>query len=211
MIFIVAGSENTMSSAEGTTRPKFHQLNCKIIGAKLKSNGAGAGWFSGGKSDHYAELIVDGEPPRRTEIIRKTLEPKWEDLFTVLVTPYSNIEFRVMVKQSVRNDVVVGTTKIDLNDLLHRQAGNLSHCILKLPIKFNDKGRESASGDIDILFEDLKISMNEFPRLNVSNSTASFENSQNWAASPVAGAAASITNTNFNPQFLKNAMTGIYC
>jgi Ca2+-dependent lipid-binding protein, contains C2 domain len=36
-----------------------------------------------GKSDHYAELIVDGEPPRKTEIIRKTQEPKWDEIFTV--------------------------------------------------------------------------------------------------------------------------------
>ena len=39
--------------------------------------------LSAGKSDHYAELIVDGEPPRKTEIARKTQEPKWDELFTV--------------------------------------------------------------------------------------------------------------------------------
>ena len=156
-------------STDGSTRAKFHQLNCKIIGAKLKSTGllVGTGWFSAGKGDHYAELIVDGEPPRKTEIIRKTLEPKWDDLFTILVTPYSFIEFRVMAKQSVRNDVVVGATKVDLHDLLLRHVGNLTHCELKLPIKYNDKGRESASGDIDILFDNLQVNMSEFPpRIN---------------------------------------------
>jgi len=159
-------------SADVSARPKFHQLICKIVSAKLKSTAVGSGWFSGGKGDHYAEIIVDDEPPRKTDIIKKTLEPKWEESFTILVTPYSNIEFKVMMKQSVRNDVVVGTAKVSLYDLLTNHAGNLSHVDLKLPIKYNDKGREGASGDIEIALSNLQVNMNEFPSNYNTNAAA---------------------------------------
>lgn len=148
-------------SADASARPKFYQLNCKVVSAKLISNAAGSGWFSGGKGDHYAEILVDGEPPRRTEVIKKTLEPKWGELFTILVTPYSTIELKVMMKQSVRNDVVVGSAKVKLYDLLSSHSGNLSHVDLKLPIKNIEKGREDTSGDIEVTFDNLKINMSE--------------------------------------------------
>jgi len=177
--------------------PKFHQLQCKIIGAKLKSTGLGAGWFSAGKGDHYAEVIVDGEPPRRTEIIRKTLEPKWNELVTILVTPYSFIEFKVYMKQSVRTDIVVGSTKVDLYNLLARNAGKLLHCELKLPIKHNDKGRESATGDIDILFDNLQLNLNDLPPRNNENLTNNGPSGASTAAAqnPASQAAANYRNS----------------
>lgn len=152
-----------------TNQPKFHQLTCKVVAAKLKFTGLGASWFSAGKGDHYAEIIVDGEPPRRTETIRKTLEPRWDEQFTILVTPYSIIEFRVFMKQSMRTDILVGNTKVDLYNLLLKYEGRLSTIEMKLPIKHNDKGRESATGDIDILFDNLQIDLNDFPARNASS------------------------------------------
>ena len=39
--------------------------------------------FSGSKGDPYVELVVDGQPPRKTDIARKTWEPKWNEDFTM--------------------------------------------------------------------------------------------------------------------------------
>jgi len=48
-----------------------------------------------------------------------------------LVTPYSILEVRVMVKISIRSDQVAGSTKIDLYKLLSMNNGQCkSFCIL---------------------------------------------------------------------------------
>lgn len=37
-----------------------------------------------GKGDPYVKLTVDGkQPSKKTEAVRKTWEPKWDDEFTV--------------------------------------------------------------------------------------------------------------------------------
>ena len=40
-------------------------------------------FHSAGKVDPYAELVVDGQPPRKTDVVRKTWEPKWMEDFTM--------------------------------------------------------------------------------------------------------------------------------
>ncbi|XP_066933998.1 E3 ubiquitin-protein ligase wwp-1-like [Clytia hemisphaerica] len=171
-------------TTNNSPRTKYYQLQCKIIKAKIK---LGGGIFSG-KSDHYAELVVDGEPPRKTEIARKTQEPKWDELFTVLVTPYSTLEVRVMVKISLRSDQLAGSTKIDLYQLLQKHEGKLSKINQKLPLKYDDKGISKSSGDIDILFDNLRIPLDEHPPREspngsvVNTSTASL--SSTGSASP---------------------------
>ena len=56
---------------------------CRAVSsAKLNSHG---GVFSS-KADPYLELSVDGQPPRKTEIIKKTWTPTWNEHFTVYVT-----------------------------------------------------------------------------------------------------------------------------
>ena len=52
---------------------------CSVQSAKLTQTG---GLFST-KPDPYLELIVDGQPPRKTEVVRKTTTPKWDEHFTV--------------------------------------------------------------------------------------------------------------------------------
>ena len=50
-----------------------------VAGAKLNSFG---GFFSS-KPDPYLELSVDGQPPRKTDVVKKTLNPSWNEHFTV--------------------------------------------------------------------------------------------------------------------------------
>ena len=39
------------------------------------------GGFFNTKADIYAEMVVDGNPSRKTEIIRKTWMPVWNEVF----------------------------------------------------------------------------------------------------------------------------------
>ena len=50
-----------------------------VKSAKLKDTGSG--FFS--KGDPYVEMTVDGQPPRKTEVVKKTWHPSWNEHFTV--------------------------------------------------------------------------------------------------------------------------------
>ena len=52
---------------------------CAVQSAKLTAVG---GLFSS-KPDPYLELVVDGQNPRKTEVVKKTTTPKWDEPFTV--------------------------------------------------------------------------------------------------------------------------------
>jgi len=38
------------------------------------------------KPDPYVEFSIDGQQRQRTDVVRKTLQPKWDAEFSVLVT-----------------------------------------------------------------------------------------------------------------------------
>ena len=50
-----------------------------VQSAKFSSSG---GLFSG-NPDTFLELTVDQTPPRRTEVYKKSTNPKWDEHFTV--------------------------------------------------------------------------------------------------------------------------------
>ncbi|XP_065675179.1 E3 ubiquitin-protein ligase Itchy isoform X2 [Hydra vulgaris] len=186
------------TAPDGSPRTKFYQLHCKVIGSNIKQ--ITGGWFTG-KGDYYAEIIVDGEPARKTEVMKKTLHPKWNEIFTVLVTPYSQIEFRVMMKQSMRTDQVVGSTKVALYDILKQNNGKLDMFESKWPIIYKDKGKDISSGDIDVLFDNMRIIMDEYPPLNSNVSAASTPTSVSLSSSGPSGSATNISNSRIAPQY----------
>lgn len=48
------------------------------------------------KPSPYVEFTVDGKTPRRTDIVKTTCQPKWNEDFTVLVTNRSQLHFSVI-------------------------------------------------------------------------------------------------------------------
>lgn len=42
-----------------------------------------AGLLYSSKPDAYVELTIDGQPARKTDFVKKSSSPKWEDVFTV--------------------------------------------------------------------------------------------------------------------------------
>ncbi|PFX15905.1 NEDD4-like E3 ubiquitin-protein ligase WWP1 [Stylophora pistillata] len=131
---MLVGSEQPNSASQ------LSQLKFTILKATLKEQ---PGWFS--KGDPYVKLIVDGkQPSKKTEAVRKTWEPKWDEEFTVLVTPYSLLELEVSNKFSLKSDVPLGSAKILLNDVLHSNNGKY----VTIKLKNILSTRRPADGDV---------------------------------------------------------------
>lgn len=139
---------------------QFSQLKVTVSKAKLKEQN---GWFS--KGDPYVKLIVDSKaPPKKTDAARKTWEPVWNENFTILVMPYSVLEFEINNRFSLKSDVPLGNAKLNLNDTLHKNNGKLNACKVQLPIVLNKNGSKIQTGDLDIILDGLSVNMRHFPR-----------------------------------------------
>lgn len=144
----------------GTQPSQLSQLNITVCKGKLKEQ---SGWFS--KGDPYVKLVVDGKnPPRKTEAIKKTWEPVWDEQFTILVTPYSVLELEVNNRFSLKSDVPLGSAKLDLNDLLHKVQGKLSKHSLKLQITLDKNGTSVNTGEIELLLDGVTLNIRQYPR-----------------------------------------------
>ncbi|KAH3774569.1 E3 ubiquitin-protein ligase Su(dx)-like isoform X2 [Dreissena polymorpha] len=150
------------AAASGTSNVQFSQLSINVHSAKLATN---TGIFSG-NVDTFTELCVDGQPPRKTEVCKKTTSPKWDDAFTILVTPYSKIELRIQCVKALRGNVLLGTHTIDLYTLLDENRGKLSKLRKAVPLTNADK----KTADLTLIFDGLTVNMKKFPKTSPSNS-----------------------------------------
>ncbi|XP_056646971.1 E3 ubiquitin-protein ligase Su(dx) [Diorhabda sublineata] len=101
--------DQAQSSASGAA---FHQLSITIESAHLRLNTLL-------KPTPYVEILVDDRAPQKTETVKtSSLQPKWNETFTCLVTPHSEIVFAVKDHNSFRKDTIIGEKKVDLFMLL---------------------------------------------------------------------------------------------
>uniref|UniRef100_A0A4W3H5A6 E3 ubiquitin-protein ligase n=1 Tax=Callorhinchus milii TaxID=7868 RepID=A0A4W3H5A6_CALMI len=84
------------------------QLRITVICAKLRENRKN--WFG---PSPYVELAVDGQS-KKTEKVTNTHNPKWKQHITVIVTPFSKINFRVWSHQTLKSDVLLGFATLDV-------------------------------------------------------------------------------------------------
>ncbi|XP_064640128.1 E3 ubiquitin-protein ligase Su(dx)-like [Lineus longissimus] len=147
-----------MGESSGTT-PNFSQLQVTICSAKVQPQG---GFFTG-KADPYLELSVDGQPPRKTEVIKKSWVPNWNEHFTVLVTPYSKLDFKVFNHFALKADVCLGQCMLDLHQKLVENNGKFSHFALKLELKLDIRGTYQRAGDLFIQMDGMNLNMENFP------------------------------------------------
>lgn len=175
------------AAAGSASTPTLSQLQVTIQSAKLTSTG---GLFSS-KPDPYLELIVDGQPPRKTEVARKTTSPKWDEHFTVLVTPYSKIELRVLGSNSIRTDTVLGQASINLYSLLEETQGKFDNLKKTFDLK-TDKGK---SGEVVVVLHGLEVNMWRYPKKTTNGPRSSVANgaTANGTASTSAAAASTTT------------------
>lgn len=75
------------------------------------------------KPSPYVEISVENEQPRKTETLKNTTQPKWNETFNLLVTIHSKVHFAVLDKNNFRKDTVVGEKTVDLQHLLLHSEG----------------------------------------------------------------------------------------
>jgi len=88
--------------------PQFFQLALNVDCARLTPT---SGLL---KPNPYVEVILDGKPPKRTEICKSTYQPRWSEPMTVLVTPYSKLLFRLYDHSAFKKDTLVGEGSFEL-------------------------------------------------------------------------------------------------
>lgn len=91
------------------------------------------------KPSPYVELTIDDRGPRRTEIIKNSSHPKWNETFTLLVTPHSKLNFAVLDHNSFRKDTLIGERKLDLFRLLSNFGGRCENLEITLDLTNESK------------------------------------------------------------------------
>ncbi|XP_012255034.2 E3 ubiquitin-protein ligase Su(dx) [Athalia rosae] len=138
--------------------PGFHQLSITVEAALLRNS-------SFLKPNPYVEFSVDDKSPRKTEIAKSTYQPKWVEKFTILVTPYSQLHFKLLDHSTFRKDALIGEKRINLFQVLSYYSGKLDNVELTLDLMSENKhdvySPPSKVGELVTLFDGLKIDMNE--------------------------------------------------
>ncbi|CRL01599.1 CLUMA_CG014414, isoform A [Clunio marinus] len=162
------------SSSRAPSSQGFHQLSITIEHASLKSH-------SFLKPNPYVELSIDANPARKTEIQKNTYLPKWNDQFTVLVTPTSILQFRVYDHSSFRKDSLMGEQTVLLSQILQNYNGRCENLEIVMDLLYESKseGRQLKNGELVAVLNGLKIDMSS---LAVQNGTSYSEAVQNGSS-----------------------------
>uniref|UniRef100_A0A224YSK5 C2 domain present in e3 ubiquitin ligase n=1 Tax=Rhipicephalus zambeziensis TaxID=60191 RepID=A0A224YSK5_9ACAR len=142
--------------SEGSSSGSLFELNVTVVSAKLNSSGI---LF---KPDPYVELSVDGGVPVKTEYSKSTCNPKWDEQFPVLVTPYSKLHFRVFNHNSLMKDALLGEGCLELYHVLEKADGKLDKVPQPLELSCGSKPGRSYSYLLTIL-DGMNIDMSWYP------------------------------------------------
>ncbi|CAI8056242.1 NEDD4-like E3 ubiquitin-protein ligase WWP1, partial [Geodia barretti] len=144
--------------------PNFAQMNLRVIKAKFE----GSGKLFLSRTSPFCEVVIDGqkEASLRTETLRKTATPQWDDEFTVLVTPSSKLQFLVYSQSMMRNSLL-GTANLEVNDIIHQHGASV-HNVTKTLSLYRDKG--SLAGTISVEFNDLCFELTDEERAAIGGS-----------------------------------------
>ncbi|KAL5237168.1 hypothetical protein ACI65C_004578 [Semiaphis heraclei] len=127
---------------------QIFQLIVTIESANIKNSGGLI------KPHPYVELIVDDCKRNKTEVIKNTYQPKWNEEFTVLVTPYSILHYRVLDYCKFQKDVLIAEKNISLYDILCNYNGvcdNLELTIDLIRTRHHDHQASSSSSSNNLV------------------------------------------------------------
>lgn len=110
------------------------------------------------KPNPYVELSIDNNSPRKTDIIKHTYLPTWNENFTVCVTPVSEITFRVLDRSSFLKDSLLGERVVHLSQILEHYHGRCDNLELVMDLlgSLKPEGR-TKSGELVVVLNGLKI------------------------------------------------------
>uniref|UniRef100_A0A182SZ70 E3 ubiquitin-protein ligase n=1 Tax=Anopheles maculatus TaxID=74869 RepID=A0A182SZ70_9DIPT len=138
----------------------IHQLTVIIEFAILRSNG-----FL--KPNPYVEFTIDGKNSRKTDIIKNTTIPKWDERFTSIVSAGSVLHFRAFDHSSFRKDSLIGQKSVELAGILRHYKGVLEMLELQIDLmndgtgssKSNEPRYPDKMGELVVVLDGLKIDM----------------------------------------------------
>ncbi len=99
-------------AAQSSLPPSFSQLALTLESGRLATSGGARAALL--KPNPYVEVVVDGKPPRRTDTVKATYAPKWNESMTLLVTPYSKLLLRIFDHSSFKRDALIGEATLDI-------------------------------------------------------------------------------------------------
>ncbi|OWR44915.1 ubiquitin protein ligase [Danaus plexippus plexippus] len=148
-------TENTTTVTSPITLSNYHQLSLTVESANIRNSGL----F---KPNPYLQVVVDDKISRRTEVLKNTQHPKWKEDFTVLVTPQSQMLFRLADHHSFRKDHIIGEKRIGLFQILlyfNGKCENVEICIdlMKTVSNENVPHVEVKSAELTLLLDGLRI------------------------------------------------------
>lgn len=113
------------------------------------------------KPNPYVELSVDERNSRKTDVLKSTYQPKWNEVFMIYVKPQSTLHFRVLDHSTFRKDTLIGEKKINLYQILTHYKGKIEKLELTLDLICEGKDQSLKVGELVTLFDGLKIETNE--------------------------------------------------
>ncbi|KAJ8313203.1 hypothetical protein KUTeg_009244 [Tegillarca granosa] len=143
------------AASAANSNAQFSQLQVTVQSAKITGTG---GVFSS-KPDPFVELSVDGQPPRKTEAGKKTTTPKWDEDFTILVTPYSKIDIKIMSQNTIRAPSLLGQTVVELH---------VKKLTKTVEVSLENKGK---TGEVTFTMDGMEVNMTRFPKKNTGRIT----------------------------------------
>ncbi|XP_029447467.1 NEDD4-like E3 ubiquitin-protein ligase WWP1 isoform X3 [Rhinatrema bivittatum] len=142
----------------------------RVSSAKLKRK---KNWFG---TSVYTELAADGEI-KKTAKSNSSSNPKWEEQLTVNVTPHTTLEFRVWSHHTLKADVILGKTTVDLRQALEMHNRKLERVKEKLKLFLENKNGTIQTGELTVVLDGLIVEQ-EF-LTNRSSESATIEVQQN--------------------------------
>ena len=141
------------------------------------------------KPNPYVELSIDANPARKTEIQKNTYLPKWDDTFTVLVTPSSILQFRVYDHSTFRKDSLMGEQTVHLSQILQHYNGRCENLELVMDLLYESKseGRQLKNGELVAVLNGLKIDMSTVVVQNGSSFPETVQNGNSVRSSVLNG------------------------
>uniref|UniRef100_A0A8D0CSL0 E3 ubiquitin-protein ligase n=1 Tax=Sander lucioperca TaxID=283035 RepID=A0A8D0CSL0_SANLU len=125
------------------------QLQVTVLSAKLKENRKN--WFG---PSPYVEVAVDGQS-KRTEKCNNTHSPKWKQAVTVIVTPVSKLIFRVWSHQTLKADILLGMSILELSETL--KANDLKLCEVVQTLQLcSERDPQDIVGDLSVCLDGMQ-------------------------------------------------------
>ncbi|XP_027196654.2 WW domain containing E3 ubiquitin protein ligase suppressor of deltex [Dermatophagoides pteronyssinus] len=166
------------------------QLKLKVLHGQLSTT-------SVFKPNPYIVILPDNSSSSssilKTNYQRSTNNPTWNETFYLYITPYTNLKFRIFNHNSLKKDVLIGETTLDLYDILKKNNGVINNLSFPLSLKIPTSTSTSTtlnltksilsnrgSNYIFILIDGISIDMNQYPEnINGNHNQNSDQNSCN--------------------------------